>query len=174
MKFSSWSIICFGQKEPIKVPFSRLLSVLVKVHPISHTIFETTRSGFIQTLHHCPVSRKTTLLYFSGSNFVHFGQPESIEKKFSDFCVVGWEFVKFVTSYLKPQVSFSLNFASLFNVMRDNSSVHFYVKLYMIWTKWIHQSAIFQTSDCPYEILPNLYFDSLLLLKVYNISAKKA
>ena len=28
-------------------------------------------------------------------------------------------------SYLKPQVSFSLNFASLFSVMRDNSSVFF-------------------------------------------------
>ena len=28
-------------------------------------------------------------------------------------------------SYLKPQVSFSLNFGSLFNVMKDNSSVLF-------------------------------------------------
>ena len=30
----------------------QILSALMKVHPILHTIFETTRSGFIQTLHH--------------------------------------------------------------------------------------------------------------------------
>ena len=46
-------------------------------------------------------------------------------------------------------------------------------KLYMIWTKGAHQSAKFQTFDCSREISPNLYFDRLLLLKVYKISAKK-
>ena len=40
----------------------------------------------------------------------------------------------------------------------------------MTWTKEAHQSAKFQTSDCSREIPPNLYFDSLLLLKVYGIS----
>ena len=34
----------------------RLLGALMKVHPISHAIFETTRSGFIQILHHCSLS----------------------------------------------------------------------------------------------------------------------
>ena len=43
----------------------------------------------------------------------------------------------------------------------------------MIFTKWAHQSAKFQTSDCSGKISPNLYFDRLLLLKVYKISAKK-
>ena len=32
---------------------------------------------------------------------------------------------KVLMSYLKPQVNFSLNFASLFKVMRDESSVRF-------------------------------------------------
>ena len=41
----------------------------------------------------------------------------SIEKKFSDFWVVGWKFTKILMSYLKPQVSFSLNFVSLFSVL---------------------------------------------------------
>ena len=76
-------------------------------------------------------------------------------------------------SCLKLQVSFSLNFASLFSVMRDNSYVLFYLKLYMIWTKRAHQSAKFQTFDGSREISPNLYFDRLLLLKEYTISAKK-
>ena len=42
----------------------RLLGALRKVHTIPHTIFETTRSGFIQILHHCPVSWKIPSLYF--------------------------------------------------------------------------------------------------------------
>ena len=38
-------------------------------------------------------------------------------------------------SYLKPQLTCSLNFASLFNVMSDKSSVIFWLKLYMILQK---------------------------------------
>ena len=43
----------------------------------------------------------------------------------------------------------------------------------MIFAKGAHQSAKFQTFDCLGEISPNLYFDKLLLLKVYKLSAKK-
>ena len=57
--------------------------------------------------------------------------------------------------------------------MRDNSSMIFQLKLYLIWTKGAHQSAKFQTFHSSREILPSLYFDRLLLLKVYKISAKK-
>ena len=60
-KVYKWNVICFGQKEPINVQFFRLLDALMKVHPIPHTIFETTRSGFIQIFHHCPVSWKITV-----------------------------------------------------------------------------------------------------------------
>ena len=126
VKFSSWTIICFKKKEPIKVQFfRRLLSAIMKIHSIPHAIFETTRSGFIQILHHCPVSWKITPLYFCSSNLVYFGQKEPIENKFSDLWVVAWKFTKFLMTYLKSQVSFSLNFASFFSVMRDNSSVLF-------------------------------------------------
>ena len=43
----------------------------------------------------------------------------------------------------------------------------------MIWTKGAQQSAKFQTFDCLRKISPNLYFDRLLLLKVYKILAEK-
>ena len=43
----------------------------------------------------------------------------------------------------------------------------------MIWTKLNHRSTKFQTFDCSREISPNLFFDRLLFLKVYNISAKE-
>ena len=66
---------------------------------------------------------KITPLYFCSWNLVYFGQKESIEKKFSDFWAVGWKFTKFLLSYLKPQVSFSLKFTSFFSVTRNNSSV---------------------------------------------------
>ena len=76
-------------------------------------------------------------------------------------------------SCLKLQVSFSLNCASLFSVMRGNSSVLFKPKLYMSWTKEAHQSAKFQTFNCSRKSPSNLYFDRLLLLKVYKIIVKK-
>ena len=78
-------------------------------------------------------------------------------------------------SYLKPQVRFSLNFASLFNVMRDNSFVLFWLKLNMIFTKGAHQSAKISGKFRLLRLIsPNLYFCRLILLKVYTISAKKS
>ena len=71
------------------------------------------------------------------------------------------------------QFIFSLNFASLLNVMKYNSSVLFLLKLHMIFTKGAHQSVKFQTFNCSDEIQPSLYFDRLLLLKVYKTSAEK-
>ena len=109
MKISSWNIICFGQKESINAQFFRLLRVLMKVHPIPHAICETIRSGFMQILYHCSVSWKITPLYFCSLNLAYFGQKEPIEKKLSDFLVVGWKFTKFLMSYLKSKVSFFKN-----------------------------------------------------------------
>ena len=100
LKLSSWKSICFGQKEPIKVQFSGLLSALMKVHPILQDIFETIRSGFIQVLHCCSVSWKITPLCFCSSNLVYFRQKEPIKNKFSDFWVVEWKFTKSLMSYL--------------------------------------------------------------------------
>ena len=121
LKFFSWNIICLGQKEPISIKFFRLLSALVKVHPIPHAIFETTRSWFTQILNHPSVSWKMT----ASPNLIYFRQKEPIKVKFSDFWVVGWNFTKFLISNMKLQVNFSLNFASLFGVMRNNSSILF-------------------------------------------------
>ena len=40
-----------------------------------------------------------------------------------------------VLSFLKAQVSFPSNFASIFSAMKDNSSVIFYLKHYILWAK---------------------------------------
>ena len=44
----------------------------------------------------------------------------------------------------------------------------------MIFRKGANHSAKFETFDCSGEISSNLYFDRLLLLKVYKVSAKKS
>ena len=78
-------------------------------------------------------------------------------------------------SYLKPHVSFSLNFASLFSFMRDNYSVLSWLKLNKIFTKGAHQSPkISGKFQLLRLISPNLYFGRLLLLKLGTISAKKS
>ena len=151
VKSSSWNMICFWQKGYSK----------------------TTRSRFILSLHHCSVSWKITPLYYFSSNLIYFRQKDPMDVKFSSFWVNGWEFTKFLMSYLKPPVSFPLEFALLFSVIRDTFSVLFQLKLYMVWTKGDHQYTQLQIFDCSCEMSPNLYSDKFLLLKIYKMSAKK-
>ena len=107
----------------------------MKVHLSPHAICETARSGLFQILCHSTVSKKITPLYFCSSNLEYFAQKMSIEMKFSDFWVVEWKLTKFPMSDLKPQVSISLNFTSLFSVVRDKRYELFQQQLFMIWTK---------------------------------------
>ena len=71
-------------------------------------------------------------------------------------------------SCLELQVSFYLNFSSLFSVMRK-SSVLFLAETVHDLDKGAHQSAKFQTFNGSCKISPNLYFHRLLLLKVYKL-----
>ena len=60
----------------------QILSALMKIHLIPHGSFETTRSRFIQILHHCSVPCLLCIFYLKP---LYFGQKEPIEVKFSDF-----------------------------------------------------------------------------------------
>ena len=92
--------------------------------------------------------------------------------KFSDFLLLKLKFIKFLMSSFKQKMSFSLNFGSLFSVMRYNSSVLFLAEtVHNLNKRSPHQSAILQTFDYWRKISPNLYFDRLL--KVHKILAKK-
>ena len=101
------------------------LSALMKVHPILLAICETIRLRFIPIFHYCSVLWKISCLYFLAETSHTLDKNSPSKWLFLDFWVVGWKFTKFLMSYLKQQVSFSLNFASFFNVMRDISSVLF-------------------------------------------------
>ena len=45
--------------------------------------------------------------------------------------------------FLKPRGQVYSNFASLFSVMKDNSSVFFQLIPYILWTKIAHRSEFF-------------------------------
>ena len=68
--FLDETLYVLEKKSSSKYNFA-LLSALMKVHLISHAIFETTSLGFIQILHHCLVSRKITPQYFCSSNLTY-------------------------------------------------------------------------------------------------------
>ena len=82
----------------------------------------------------------TQLVYITLAQTLHTLDKHIPSKcKFSDFLRLKLKFINFLKSLFKQKVSFSLNFGSLFSVMRDNSIVLSYLKLYMIWTKGTHQ-----------------------------------
>ena len=132
----------------------------MKVHPILNAIFEIKRSRFIQ------------ICIFVAQNLYTLDKKSPSKRHFQTF---EWlcESSPIFTSYLKPQVSSSLKFASLFSVMRTTLLYFFNLNFILFGQKKPHQSAKFQTFNHSHEISPNLYFDRLLLLKTYKISAKK-
>ena len=95
----------------------KFFTAQVKIHQISHVIFQTKSESFIFKV--C---------------------------KFSNLPLLALKFTKFVVSFSKPRASFSSNFASPSIVKRDNSSVLFHLKLYMLSTRRTHQVQIFRLS----------------------------
>ena len=178
LKFSNWNIICFGKKEPINVQFFRLLGALMKVHPIPHVIFETTGSGFIQTLHHCSLLWKITPLYFLAEisytldknsplkwNFtaqVNF-RRSTAQVKFHQICTLtGYVCWKYIMFQLKKVWS---KYVSWYQRVVQNlkKNLLFVSKMTRIW--WILIWAL--------KSLKILHFDWSFLCKVCNVWPKK-
>ena len=81
-----------------------------------------------------------------------FNKSSPSKCKFLDFpLLLTLKFTKFCKQFFKQKVSFSSKLGSLFSVMRNNSSVVFQLKHYMLLIKGAHQSANFQTFDCSHE-----------------------
>ena len=120
-KFFSFQVL--GSK------FVKFLKKVLKWKVNSSSIFV---SFFTVMTHNSSVNLK--LIHFlpwtKGSHQTKF--------RFWHFRVLWWKFAKFLMSFSKRQVSFSSNFASLLNVMKDNSSVPFQVKQYILCSKGTH------------------------------------
>ena len=134
----------------------------MKVLPTTHCIFESTSRLYLNSTSLFSVKKDNSYVFFLAQPSYTLDKNSPSKWKFLDCLVAGWKFSKLLTSYLKLKVRFSLNFASLLSVMRDNSSVLLQLKVYMILTKGAQQSAKFQTFDCSGEVSPNLYFARLL------------
>ena len=78
---------------------------------------------YLQILLHSSVSWKITTLYFLGQT-LHTLHERGQSRMFVDIWALGSKFTKFL-SFLKHEICFFLNWASLFSVMRHNSSVLF-------------------------------------------------
>ena len=86
--------------------------------------------------------------------------------------MLGLKFTKFL-SFLKEQISFSLNFASLLCAVRHNSSFISQLKFYVLSTKRACQNTNLVNFYLSSRKSKTLHFDGLLLFKSYKVSAKK-
>ena len=91
------------------------------------------------------------LYIFFSSNITYFLQKQPIKVQIFRQPLLTLEFTKFFMSFLKPRVSFSSNFASLFSFMRHNSSVLFHLNICILWTNGSNQSANFWTFNCSHK-----------------------
>ena len=112
----------------------------VKIHQIPHHFWSP--KSFFMTQFLCIFLAQTLLTFYKSS-------PSKCES--SDFPLLALKFTKFFMSFFEQRVSFFSNFASLFSVMKHNSSVPFHLNLYMFWKKGVHQSANFLTFNCSHE-----------------------
>ena len=67
--------------------------------------------------------------------------------------------------FLKQQISFSSNVASLFSVMRDSSSVLIELKIYILSTKGAYQSTNLEKFHMNSQKSEVLHFERFLLSK---------
>ena len=137
----------FLQKQPI----SRLSAAPVKVHQILHIIFQTKSQFFFNVWISFSVMGDHSSILSLAETLYAIDKSSPLKCKFSDLLLLTLKFIKFLMSFLEPRVSFSSNFASLFSVMRHNSSVLFHPNLYMLWSKEAHKRGNFQTFDCSHE-----------------------
>ena len=126
--------------QPIKVQIFRLSTVPVKVHRIPHVIFQI-KSQFVFKVwifFQCHV--RSFFCTFQAETLSAFGKSCTSKCKFPDLPLLTLKLTKF-----------SSNFASLFSVMRHNSSLLFHLNVCMLWTNGSNQSVNFQTFNCSQE-----------------------
>ena len=115
----------FVTRNPLKCKFFRLSSAQVRFVKFLMSVLKRQvnsssifASFFIVMTYNCSV-------HFKLINFPTLDKRIPSKSQFWYFQVLWWKFAKFLISFIKPQVSFSSNFASLFSVMKDNFSVPF-------------------------------------------------
>ena len=102
------------------------------------------------------VSFNTAHLYFLSSNIIYFWQTQPFKVNIFRLSTTRVKIHHIPHVIFQTKSQFFSKFGSLFNVIRDNSSALFQMKLYMLLTKVAHQSASFQQiHHCSHKDLLN-------------------
>ena len=147
--FSS-NIKYFWQKYPIKVQIFRFSTARVKIHQISHVIFQTKNEFLFKVWITLQCHERKLFCTFLANTLYATDKSSTSKCKCSDLPVLTLKFTKFAMQFLKPWASFTSNFASLPSVMRDNSTELFHLKLY-VFNKRNPLSGNFQTFNYLHE-----------------------
>ena len=131
----------FDKNTPSNCKF---FTARVKIYQISHVIFQTKSDFFFKAWITLQCHERELFCTFLAETLYAVSKSSTSKCKFSDLPLLALKSTKFVVSFLESRADFSSNFASLFSVMRDNSSVFFHPKLYMLSTKRTHQHTIFR------------------------------
>ena len=150
------------------------ITACVKIHPIPHDIFQT-KNQFLFKVWIALQYHERYIFCTSLAKTLYDIDRRSLSKsKLSDFRLLSWKVTKFLMSFFKSPVRFSLNIASTFRVMTPSSSCHFWKRestllqilhhssklwhitpLYFFWFKHdilltavAHNSTNFQTCHC--------------------------
>ena len=114
----------------------RLSTARVKIFQIPHVIFQTKSQFFFKVWITSQCRERSFFCTFLAETLYAIDKSSTSKCKFSDLPLLALKFTKFFMSCLEPRVSFPSNFASLFSVMRHNSSALFRLNFYMLWTNF--------------------------------------
>ena len=122
--------------------------------PNSSCHFANHKSVFLQILHLSSVPWKVTPLFFFRSNVIFFAQSNQSKSTFLRLSSA-WVKIHQILVNLKQQISFSSNLASLFSVMRYNSSVLFKVQIWwnFVWAVESLKSCTMMDSFFPDHVI---------------------
>ena len=144
----------------------------MEIYHIPYVIFQTTSPFFFKYCITLQCHERYLLRTFLLQTLKTPHKRNQRKKTFSEFSVLRLKFTKFL-SFLKQQISFSLNFASLLCVVRHNSSFISQLKFYVLSTKGACQNTNLVNFYFSSRMSKTLHFDGLLLFKSYKVSAKK-
>ena len=123
--FFSSNIIYFVQKKRIKVQIFEILECLGK-NLSNFCQFWTSKSIPYRILHQSSLSWHKTPLKILSLSIFHFGSKDPINVTIFRLSEMLWlNFAKLLMSFLKAQVIFLFNFASIFNAIKNNPSILF-------------------------------------------------
>ena len=131
------------KSSPLKGKFLSFSSTRVKIRYIPYVNFETTSRFFIRFFIILQFHCKQILCKCLAHLFSTLGKRIPWKHQLWHFLVFQWKFSKFFMSFSKSQFSFSLNFSGFFSFVKDNPSVPFQVKSYILCTKGTSKSANF-------------------------------